>query len=300
MKLSGEMKTYNNGTYKVSLYEDGTKIMESPTGKFNADFPDSLDIKITNYCNCGCNFCYEDSNNTGTHCNPDILLDKLSGLSESIEVTLGGGNPLDHPEICRIIKEIHNQGKVVSITVNEKSIDIEKINLLISNGLGSIGISPIPSLSRTIPLEINIPIVYHFICGIHPIEQIKKYLDCGCRILILGFKYVGRGKSISISQNKLENYKSELKKIVYEMKCFGKYKESIISFDNLAITQLDLRTSLTTGDWEKFYLGDDGSCSMYIDAVEGFYCKNSTLSKEKTNTTSWDKCSIIDFFKKLC
>ena len=300
MISSKEVKTYDNGTYKVSLYEDGTKIMESNTGEFKADFPDSLDIKITDYCNCNCNFCYENSSNTGKHCDSDTLLYKLSQLTEGIEVTLGGGNPLDHPDICKIIKGIHDQGKTVSITVNEKSIDTEKINLLISNGLKSIGISPIPSLNRPIPLsqdKINIPIVYHFICGIHPIEQIKKYLNCGNRILILGFKQVGRGKNISV---KLDDYRSELKRIKYEMTSFGKYKESVMSFDNLAITQLDLRTSFTTKDWEKFYLGDDGSCSMYIDAVEGFYCKNSTLSKEKINTTSWNNYKITDYFKKLC
>ena len=51
------MIRYNNGNTKVTIFEDGTKIREY----FNTPlptYPESLDLKITQYCEAGCNFCF--------------------------------------------------------------------------------------------------------------------------------------------------------------------------------------------------------------------------------------------------
>ena len=58
-KLIGE---YINGNYKISIYEDGTRIKETidpNDDKFIAEFPDSCDMKITNQCDMGCPMCHE-------------------------------------------------------------------------------------------------------------------------------------------------------------------------------------------------------------------------------------------------
>ena len=50
----------------------------------------------------------------------------------------------------------------------------------------------------------------------------------------------------------------------------------VVSFDNLALEQLDVKTLL--GDkWNNFYMGDDGQFTMYIDAVTGTFGKSSTM-----------------------
>ena len=283
------MITYKNGTYHVEQLRDGTKILRDETGQFKADFPDNLDVKITDYCDVGCKFCYEDSGKKGLHCKADDLLDKLSDLPSGIEVTLGGGNPISHPEIIKIIEELSiNQKKLVSLTINQKSIDLELIFKCIESGLRAIGISPTPGLNKsTIVLDdvISIPVVYHFILGVHPLEQIEKYLLHGKKILILGYKYVGRGRN---NIPEIKNWIQGIKRFKHRLEFQDDYPEtSGMSFDNLAIHQLNLRTSFTTNDY--------GSCSMYIDAVEGTYSESSTVSK--VSRTSWDGLGILDYFK---
>ena len=53
----------------------------------------------------------------------------------------------------------------------------------------------------------------------------------------------------------------------------------VVSFDNLAIQQLDPKSWL--GDrWETIYRGDDGSHTMFVDLTNGTYAKNSMQPKE--------------------
>lgn len=54
----------------------------------------------------------------------------------------------------------------------------------------------------------------------------------------------------------------------------------VISFDNLAIEQLDVKRIVPDDKWEEFYMGDDGSFTFYIDMVKGEFAKNS-LSQER-------------------
>ena len=58
---------YQNGNYVVKLYGDGTKEKITSEDSFRASFPDSIDLKITNYCDRGCPMCHEKSNEKGNH-----------------------------------------------------------------------------------------------------------------------------------------------------------------------------------------------------------------------------------------
>ena len=84
------MIKYTNGTYQVTQMKDGTKILDDPSGKFEADFPDNIYIKITDYCYVGCKFSYEDSGKSGKHCDHVELVNRLSELPGGIEIALGG------------------------------------------------------------------------------------------------------------------------------------------------------------------------------------------------------------------
>ena len=55
--------TYINGNYFVQSDWTGTKVKRTlRVGEdFNPDFPDSIDLKITNSCSHACPFCHEDS-----------------------------------------------------------------------------------------------------------------------------------------------------------------------------------------------------------------------------------------------
>lgn len=54
----------------------------------------------------------------------------------------------------------------------------------------------------------------------------------------------------------------------------------VLSFDNLAINQLDVKRIVPVENWDEFYMGDDGGFTFYIDVVKGEFAKNS-LSDER-------------------
>ena len=58
---------------------------------------------------------------------------------------MGGRNPLSHPEIEYIIEILSkDQGKLVSMTINQKSKDLDKIISCVNSGLRALGVSPKP------------------------------------------------------------------------------------------------------------------------------------------------------------
>ena len=55
------ISTYVNGNHSVRLYSDGTKIKETTDPNddhFTYEFPESFDLKITDYCDAGCLYCF--------------------------------------------------------------------------------------------------------------------------------------------------------------------------------------------------------------------------------------------------
>ena len=58
-------------------------------------------------------------------------------------------------------------------------------------------------------------------------------------------------------------------------------KFQVVSFDNLAIEQLDVKRLLTQEEWDEFYMGDDGSTTYYVDMVERKFARSSTAHMNK-------------------
>jgi hypothetical protein len=53
----------------------------------------------------------------------------------------------------------------------------------------------------------------------------------------------------------------------------------VLSFDNLAIEQLQNIHAVVGEDWDTFYMGDDGNYTFYIDLVAGTFAKNSCIDE---------------------
>ncbi|HHT23450.1 MAG TPA: hypothetical protein GXZ87_09125 [Bacteroidales bacterium] len=84
-----KLATYKNGNSQVTIYEDGTKVRRY-SEPLLLEFPESIDIKITNYCDLGCKFCHEMSDIAGKHADLNKLLTVLQGLSPGVELAIGG------------------------------------------------------------------------------------------------------------------------------------------------------------------------------------------------------------------
>lgn len=264
---------YKNGNVEVSLYNDGTKVREYDENP-HIEFPESIDVKITNYCDMGCSYCHESSTLKGKHGDLQILLNKLSVLPAGVELAIGGGNPLSHPDLYWFLGELKARGLVANITVNQGHLKTyyNFLEKLLSEGLiYGLGISIVNNNFKYISrlLELTSNIVYHVIIGVSPIEIMDKLIELpNCKVLLLGYKQFGFG---------VDYYSTEVDKKIggWFKGLWGYFGRCVISFDNLAIEQLEARRFFTSTEWDEFYMGDDFTYTMYIDAVVGAYAPTS-------------------------
>lgn len=297
------MISYNNGNYLVKIYSDGTKerIYE---GTAEPDFPESIDCKITNYCDAKCSFCHEGSTIEGVHGDIDVLLNTLNILPPGVEIAIGGGSAQSHPDFSKFVKTLSDRQLIPNLTINQKHLnkDFELLKpLIINKNIYGVGISYtsesyIEDIKKY--LEISDNIVFHFILGINKIQDmyilnnICLSMNKKFKVLLLGYKHFGFGINYYI---KNKNIDSNIKKWYQQLSKFFKEKNMVISFDNLAISQLKLKRFFTEEGWNKFYMGDEFTHSMYIDGVEQTYAPSST--EDKANRKSFQDMDLVTYFK---
>lgn len=112
-------------------------------------------------------------------------------------------------------------------------------------------------------------------------------------MLILGYKHLRRGNDyFETEQNDIEVKQQWLYENLEDI--IQKFK--VVSFDNLAIEQLDVKRLLTQEEWDEFYMGDDGVMTYYIDMVERKFAQSSTAPFDKR----YDLLdSVDDMFKVI-
>jgi len=269
MKLFGE---YINGNYNVQIFEDGTKIRENDLESFEADFPECMDVKITNYCDMGCDWCHEASTIEGLH--GDILQkDFIDSLHPYTEMAIGGGNPLSHPDLIEFLYVLKSKKIIANITVNQTHFirDFKIIKYMINNKLiYGLGVSLTSVNDNLIEKILQFPnAVIHIINGIVSKEDLEKLYDLNLKVLILGYKTFRKG--IDYHCQEVEDGKAMLYNLLGEM--IKHFK--VVSFDNLALKQLETKRLLSQKYWDEFYMGDDGQFTMYIDLIEQKFARNS-------------------------
>ena len=279
MKL---LNKYKNGNVKVQIFDDGTRIIDIPDGeKPNLDFPLSMDFKITNWCDQMCPMCHEMSNPEGKH--GDVMnLKFIDSLRAGTEMAIGGGKVTSHPQLKEFLQKLKSKGVLPSITVHQNEfIDkVDLINELIDEdliyGLGVSYLKPYDIMWKAVAENDNA--VVHLIAGIHGKDVFDYLAQFNCKILILGYKNWGRGANLLQNeklnkdiQDKIDWLKNNLTKYMSKFK--------VVSFDNLAIKQLDVQNKLTKNQWDEFYQGDDGTMTMYVDGVKKQFAMTSTSPK---------------------
>lgn len=304
MSILGE---YTNGNYRVRIYSDGTKVRENDLDFFEPEFPESFDIKITNQCDMGCAMCHEDSRPDGRH--GDILhLPFLDSIHPYTELAIGGGNPLAHPDLIPFLQQLKERKLIPNITVNKTHFmkNLPMLRYLTEHGLiYGLGISYLDWTEDTdsfIEMVKYYPnAVIHIINGMISMKGFRSLAGHNLKILILGYKDFRRG------EDNLERHGEDIaaKKVALYNALGDAVKHGFfkaVSFDNLAIRQLDVRRLMSEDQWKEFYMGDDGrdgeftSASMYIDAVEGKFAKNSCCSIRHDITN--DITEMFQYLKK--
>ena len=299
---------YFNGNYFVSLDSCGSKTYRAlryDDPILRAEFPDSIDLKITNKCSFGCPYCHENSSISGKSFNLEKTIKVLEELPKvGIEVAVGGGDILEiWDESKTLLNWLEDNNFNSRVTINYK--DLDKFNEEILKELwytaGAVGVSidskvSVDAIKRFEDKIYTINKVYHVIVGINPVEQIEDILNSvfNPSILILGYKKWGRGKDFIMTEDVIENWKRKFKSFLLERRKNKRSCKGELSFDNLALDQLDVRGCMLESDWKNRYMGDDFTHSMYIDAVNEIY---SPTSRDPFRV-SWNDMSLLEFFKK--
>lgn len=291
--MSRLLGVYKNGNYTVKLLTDGTKIRETEADEFIPAFAENCDVKITDKCDGGCPFCYEGCTPNGRHGN--ILNQKfLDTLHPYTEMAING-NDLTHPDLIPFLEKLREKKVIANMTVNqihfERCQDIIR-DLVDRELIFGLGISLKNPTEEFIELVKQYPnAVIHTINGILSPSDVEMLSNHNLKMLILGYKQLRRGvdwydtdhENIIVKQMWLkENLESILSKF------------NVVSFDNLAITQLDVKRLMSDEEWEEFYMGDDGTMTFYIDLVDEQFGKNS-LATERFPVMD----NIDDMFRKI-
>ena len=273
---------YQNGNYTVTINtQNGTKIRENDLDFFRADFPESMDIKICNKCDMGCPQCHENSTPDGK-CGDIMSESFIDKLHPYTELAIGGGNPLEHPSLVPFLEKCQRLNLIPSMTVNQMHFMKHKnfLKALIDKKLiYGLGISLVYITDEFIEMVKEFPnAVIHIINGIvHPV-QLEALANNGFKILILGYKEFRRGEVLYKSQPQTIE---DVKAMLYHAlpKIIEENWFDVVSFDNLAIKQLDAQRLMSAEDWDQFYMGDDGSATMYVDMVSREFAKSSTSTE---------------------
>ena len=122
-----------------------------------------------------------------------------------------------------------------------------------------------------------------------PQEGYETLYDNNIKLLILGYKMYGRGIKYFEHDNiinKIFDLRTNLKDMFQHF--------NLISFDNLALKQLEVKEIVSPEVWKKCYMGDDGDYTMYLDMVEEKFSKSSVSDRIDINSNK-----IEDLFNQV-
>ena len=270
---------YDNGNYKVVLMNDGTKIRYNNLNNLMPSFAESIDCTITTKCDGGCPYCYLGCNESGEHA--DLNQPFFDTLHKGQELALNG-NDLSHPDLLKFLVRMKHNGVICNITLNQKHFmkyamflkNLATIGLV--HGIG-VSLTNSTDLNLYVNLEMFDNVVVHTIDGLLTKDDIKNMSDKNIKLLILGYKILGRGADYYHThkrdiQNNIAYIRDNIKEINQHF--------DVISFDNLALEHLDIKSHIPNKEWERLYMGNEGEYTFFIDAVNKKFAVSSLAEEQ--------------------
>lgn len=272
-----ELGNYKNGNYTVTIYDDGTKVRETNDDKFIPNFAECIDVNLSYKCNVGCKFCYLNCNPRGREADlkSENTLKFLDSLKPYTEIALNLNN-YEMKGLKYFLTEAKKRNIIANVTVNIKIIDLDylldlkKDNLI--HGIG-VSISDFNNLDKELILRLSKidDIVFHLVAGIVTASDMIKLSEIAdLKVLILGYKNIGKGETLLKNNFNIINNINLIKNNINGLKNFFK----VMSFDNLAVKQLNLKETFKD-IFDDYYMGDDGQFTYYIDLVYNTFSKSS-------------------------
>ena len=244
---------------------NGTKLRFS-IGKYEkASRPELVDIKITDWCDVGCSFCYQDSTLLGKHAslnNLNFVVDELA-KAKVAEVALGGGETTSHPHFVEILKNFKERGVVPNFTT-KKPAAVRKLWPEISDLIGGFAYSAetagqVEMAARVLKGIPSDKVSLHYVMGLGDRNHFREYLKSAARanyrVTLLGYKTTGRGKDVS--PHNYEWWMEEVSSLIAEGSCPS------LSIDTPLAHEYQGQMPVAENRYHVY----EGKFSLYIDAV---------------------------------
>lgn len=264
-----------SGNRAVFSFEDNSE-------PFKPETPMLIDFKISNFCDIGCQFCYQGSTKQGNHIDSAKVYDFASDIATAkvFEVAIGGGEPTECPSFVDFLERLDDFGVVANFTT--KSLDWlenEKLADKIMSLIGAFAYSAdnVNDLERILDIfkyrrysmdKFTVQLIPATLDK-YALKSILEFChDNYIRVTLLGFKETGRGgkyKEIALKRN-WDKFDEELwLDLIIDMD--QKRKLPRLAIDTtLAARYLDKLKAANIPDW--LYHVEEGKYSAYIDAVD--------------------------------
>jgi len=267
---------------KVRFQFEGTPQENKPPKRAYA--PELIDIKITDFCDKGCHYCYQGATSEGEHAEGvGEIAYNLSNL-KIFEVALGGGEPTCHPDFANILENFREYGTVPNFTTRslEWLCDAE-IRESVKKNAGSFSFTvssadEVRAAHRAFKRhKLNGMAQYNIVMGTVEERTFRLIVQAIRRIfatvVLLGFKPVGRGKNFEMIDY------DWLPSVLEELEEKGNLPR--VSIDTvLASEYAEEWASIGVSPYTLEMV--DGSYSCYIDAVNkkigpSSYCEENEM-----------------------
>ncbi|MEM4396733.1 MAG: radical SAM protein [Candidatus Woesearchaeota archaeon] len=323
---------YDNDYFIFFNKYTGTKVRFSFENNINyekSNTPELVDIKITDYCPFNCKFCYMGSTQKGKHADTKLvkeIFDLLAKL-EVFEVAIGGGEPTLHPNIEEIIEYGYSKNIAINLTTyNSKIFKNKKIlKMFVERKISSIGfsINKVEDVQKMLEMikivedyisknvderffYIKDYFVAHIVLGAHDYEtfykMVEKCLENDIRILFLGPKHVGFGKTYKFYDLGKQMQYIFLKYDNSEYNGISSVKIKLFSIDTKFVQLAHIEEMKKYFDIRKIdsklITAEEGKFSMYIDCVDKLMSPSSYCEKEDMNKLELDKEKFLEVWRR--
>jgi hypothetical protein len=274
------------------------------------EYPELVDMKITNACEHNCPFCYMSSTPNGKHANLEDIYGIIRKFKIKTEFALGGGNVLLHPDFDKIVSYIKINEHIANITIRYDDVKNINENNIIKNAINDyvsgIGLSVQKANDVDVAtdfinkmLDLGKHVSLHIIPEMIGVEEtiailtkmndINKqrvanknydpYATNRCKVLFLGLKQSGRAKNLEHKLLSEEN-----------LDLFARTSGYQFNVDTAFINTYEAWFTEIYGGDDKFFLTKyEGEYSMFIDAV-----------KMQAYTSSYKDDGGIDLYNYDC
>lgn len=272
-----------SGYWTIFNRSNGNKIRVSFADKdlgveaLRAFSPELVDLKITDYCPFGCEYCYQGSTTRGRHARYSDISALVSDMARSkvFEVAIGGGEPSLHPEIGLICEQMRQEGIVPNMTTRDPLWWKRNPSLL--SLVGAVAVScdnrkDVRAVHEAIdgasPSERKVlknkTVVQHVLGLLNERETGDLISECGKAHLgcvLLGYKTTHRGSSVSPHVPESGTWGKWIASLLKDRRALVPHMPEYIGVDTVLAKEI--------GDSVPSYLitRKEGQFSCYIDAV---------------------------------